>query len=85
MNLTNAMELPEVTWEYWGIIETMQSHPGLYTLDDMRSKCHDRLCKEYGINKKDSRKVTDHLDKYQTAVDMHDAFIELIKYKEAIK
>ncbi len=75
----NAKEVPKVAWEYWGLIQSMlcTDMRGLYHLEDMRSECHDRLCQHYGIEKTISKAVTDHLDRFEDAVDMHHALQEL--------
>jgi hypothetical protein len=71
-----ASATPEVAWRYWGIYEFMDTHPGMYGMDQQRSECHTELCKKIGISKELSRKVTDHLDKYETAVDMYYALCQ---------
>lgn len=74
-SLTGASEVPKVTWEYWGWIEFMRGNPGMYGLDNKRSECHDRLCEYYKINKQISKSITDNLNKYRDAVDLHYALI----------
>ena len=70
--------IPSVAFEYWGWTHPpIGILPGMYGMDSKRSECHDRLCAEYGINKEITRKVTDHLDKYDHAVSMHDALLGL--------
>ena len=71
----NAKYVPKVAWEYWSIISMMMENPGLYGMDKQRTNCHERLCQYYKISKKDSRKVTDHLDKFENAVQMHEALL----------
>lgn len=73
----SAMKVPNVAWEYWGWIETMNNMPGLYGLDKKRSACHKRLCGHYKLTETQSRDVTDHLDKYENACQMHDALISI--------
>ena len=75
-----AENVPEVAWEYWGWIETMSDEGisgSLYGLDSRRSECHERLCGQYRISRELSRTVTDHLDRYRDAVDMHYALMRL--------
>jgi hypothetical protein len=72
-----AKEVPDVTWEYWSIVEMMDSTPGLYGMDSMRSKCHVRLCKHYGLEKEETRIVTDHMDKCKDGLDLHWALLKL--------
>lgn len=64
-------EVPQITWIYWETIRLMREYPGMYHLDEKRTKEHDELCEYYKIDKEVSRKVTDNLDKYVDAVDMH--------------
>jgi hypothetical protein len=42
-------------------------------MEERRTDCHERLCHHYRISKEDSREVTDHLDKYENAVQVHEA------------
>ena len=81
----SAKEVPDVAWEYWGQIETMNSQPGLYGLDEKRSACHKRLCLYYKLTEPESRQVTDHLDKYENACQMHDALIALKSCKKGVR
>ena len=70
-------KMPDMLWEYWGLIETMQNNPGLYGLDDKRSKLHDKICAYFKLSKEKTKTITDHLDKYKTAVDLWFAFLDL--------
>jgi hypothetical protein len=79
MSIHHAKEVPQVTWQYWGIYEFMTANPGLYGMDDQRSKCHDNLCKHYKITKEKSLIVTGNMHQYSDAVDLHDALIEVKK------
>ena len=69
---------PDIALEYWG-----WTHPpegiamGMYGLDERRCESHDELCKWYGLDKETTKRVTDHLDKYETAWDMHEALLQL--------
>ena len=74
----DAQNVPKVAWEYWGIVSFSMENPGLYGMDEMRTNCHERLCQYYKIAMRDSRKITDHLDKYKNAVQMHEA-LELLR------
>lgn len=73
----NAKDVPQVAWEYWGTVEFMLDNPGMYIMDDRRSDCHDRLCKHYKLSKDATKVVTDNLDKYDNAVQMHDALLAI--------
>jgi hypothetical protein len=75
----DAQNVPTVAWEYWGIVSFSIENPGLYGMDEKRTNCHERLCQYYKIAMRDSRKITDHLDKYKNAVQMHDALKLLSK------
>jgi hypothetical protein len=80
MGITNnAMEVPEVTWRYWGIYETMMNNPGLYTMDRIRTECHDELCKWYGLTKEQTKAITDNMDKLEHAVELHDKLLEIAR------
>ena len=76
-SLTGAKQRPLVAWEYWGWCDTLKKHGCLYGLDNKRTDAHDRLCAHYKIRKERSKKVTDHLDKYSDAVEMHFALVKL--------
>jgi hypothetical protein len=76
-SLTGASNVPKITWEYWGWIETMQNNPGMYVLENRRTDCHNRLCEYYKISKEQSRTITDNLNKYRDAVDLHFALVKL--------
>jgi hypothetical protein len=69
----NAGDVPDVAWEYWGWILTMRNNPGMYGVNERRENCHERLCAHYRISREQSLSVTDHLNKYENAVQMHDA------------
>ena len=75
----NAKYVPDVSWRYWGIITFMQDYPGTYGMDNQREACHKELCAHYKITKEVSKRVTDNLDKYDNAVQMHEALGELLK------
>lgn len=80
MGITNnAMEVPEVTWRYWGIYETMKNNPGLYIMDRIRAECHDELCKRYGLSKEQTKAITDNMDKLEHAVELHDKLLEIAR------
>ena len=74
--------IPKIVWQYWGLIEFMLKHPGLYGMDDRRIKAHNELCKEFGLSKEETKVVTDNLDKYDNAVDLYYALMELKNNKE---
>ena len=73
----NAKYVPDVLWEYWGTVTFMLEHPKLYGMDDKRSDCHERLCEYYKLSVGVTREITDHLDKYRNAVEVHEALEEL--------
>lgn len=73
----SAKDVPDVTWEYWGIIDSMRNHPGLYILDELRGKCHVRLCKWYGLSRDVTKTITDNMDKYDNACQLHDALMDV--------
>jgi hypothetical protein len=72
----DAKNVPAVTWEYWGIVDFMENNPGLYGMDERRTDCHNRLCTYYRIRKSTSRTITDHMDRYENAVQLHEALKE---------
>ena len=76
-SLTGAKEVPDVCWEYWGWIDTMETNRGLYGLDEKRVECHDRLCEYYKITKEQSKIITDNLNNYTDAVELHFALLDL--------
>ncbi len=65
-----ASKIPSVVFEYWSLTHH-DLPPGLYGMDKRRADCHEELCKEYGITKEQSRKITDHLNKCADAYDLH--------------
>jgi len=73
---SNTQNVPKIAWEYWGIVTFCMNNPGMYGMDERRTDCHVRLCQYYKISAKNSRNVTDHLDKYKNAVQMHEALKE---------
>ena len=75
MGLTDG--IPKITMEYWGAYTFMRDNPGMYGMDDLRAQYHDELLKYYKISRKLSKKVTDHLNRFETFVDIHYAFIDL--------
>ena len=81
MSIHHAKEVPQVTWQYWGIHEFMATNPGIYGMDAQRSKCHDNLCKKYGITKEESWAITGNMHKYSDAIDLHDALMKIRKAK----
>ena len=56
----DVKNVPKVASEHWGLISFCMKNPGT----DWRK----RLCQYYKINKKSSKEITDHLDKYENAV-----------------
>lgn len=77
----NAKEVPNITWEYWAIVELMLDDPSLYHMDTKRSECHKRLCNYYGLSKENSRQITDHLNNIPDAVMLHHELKKLTKDK----
>ena len=77
----NCRQVLDVAWEYWGIYEFMDEHPGLYGMDKKRVNCHERLCLHYKLEREDTLIVTDHLNQFKNAVQMHEA---LVKIKEKV-
>jgi len=54
------MMLGDVIWQYIGIIGTMSSNPGMYGLDDMRSKIHEKIVSFMGEEYRDAIKRVAH-------------------------
>ena len=75
----NVRDVPDVTFEYWSIIDFMATNPGMYIMEMRRSECHERLCKYYNISKKISKIVTDNLNRYEDIIEIHDALTILGK------
>ena len=72
----NAKKVPSVVWEYWGWIHT-DLPAGMYGIDQKRSECHDRICQYYKLDKEITRQVTDNIDRYENAVQLHEALKDL--------
>ena len=73
----NAKEVPNVAWEYWGIYEFMRDNPGMYGMDSKRRECHVRLARHYKLMKGCTKAVTDHMDKLEDAVQLHEELKDL--------
>ena len=69
----NAKEVPNVAWEYWGIYEFMRDNPGMYGMDSKRRECHIRLARHYKFMVECTKEVTDHMNKLEDAVQLHEA------------
>jgi hypothetical protein len=65
-----AEDVPDVAWTYWSLVDTMRSAPGMYGLDERRTRLHEELCRVYKLTREETLSVTDHLDRCETAVDM---------------
>lgn len=72
----NAKNVPQVVWEYIGIVEFMSGNPNLYGMDAKREALHDELCAHFKVPKEATKYITDNLDKYD-AVEMWDEFKKL--------
>lgn len=79
----NAKDVPQIAWEYWGLVSFCLDNPGLYGMDKRRSDCHERLCKYYNISKRKCRQITDHLNKYENAVQMHEVLKKIAEANRA--
>jgi len=81
-----AENVPDVCWEYIGIVGFMMEHPGLMGMDDRRVECHVRLAKHYGLTLNMTTKITDHMfDKngeLKDGVWLHES---LVKIKNDLK
>lgn len=69
-SLWPAKDVPDVAWIYWSLVDTMRTMPGMYGLDARRSELHAKLCETYGLTREQTLCVTDHMDRYETAVEM---------------
>lgn len=76
-----AKDVPDVAWTYWSLVDSMSQHPGMVGLDDHRSRLHAALCAAYGMTREQTLIVTDHMDRYETAVEM-DLALRAILAKE---
>ncbi len=74
----SAKQVPDVAWEYWG-----WTHPGIlagmYGMNQHRTECHKRLCDHYDLSREETQAITDNLDRYENACQMHDALVEVQK------
>jgi len=51
-------------WEYINAIKDIEYFPkGLYGLDDYRTRLHNEICEQMGLDKQLTEKYTDNLDK----------------------
>lgn len=70
-------DIPEVTYEYYGLVEFMIENLGMYSMDNKRTDCHILLCQHYRISPGMSRGVTDNLNKYKDVASFHLALVNL--------
>ena len=69
--------------EYVNLIRFMEKYPGMYSLDDMRRKLHEEICKEIGLTEEETKKYTDNLDKLNyNGCDLYLALLQEWKNKE---
>ena len=69
--------IPDIVFAYWSHINFMEQNPGLYGMDTMREELHQELCDYYRISKGVSKKVTDNIHNYETAIDLHFALLDI--------
>jgi len=69
-SLWPASDVPDVAWTYWSLVDCMASRPGMYGMDDHRTRLHEELCLAYGLTREQTLSVTNHMDRYETAVEM---------------
>lgn len=55
--MLEANKVPSVLWRYVGIIEFMDSNPGLYHMDSMRQETHNEVAEHFGVSKEDVTKA----------------------------
>ena len=70
-------DIPDIMFQYWSITH-MNIPMGMYGLDDRRAEYHEELCKYYGVNKEESKVITDNIDKYEWIGDFQNAFEKLV-------
>jgi Cu/Ag efflux pump CusA len=71
-------ELELMCHEYIWLLKDIESFPkGLYGLDQLRTKLHDRICKLSGKTKEETKKITDNMDKHTTGTELYLAILEL--------
>lgn len=65
-------------FEYINLIEHIQTlnTPGLYGLDNRRSKFHDEICELMGLSKEQTKKYTDNLDKFKNGTALYLALLD---------
>ena len=44
-------DVPDLVWQYYGVISFMNNFPSAYTMDDMRSDIHDEVAKYYNVER----------------------------------
>ena len=74
-----AGDTPDCVWRYWSLVDMMMSTAGLYHMDDLRAEYHAEICRVYDLTREQTQVATDHMDKYETAVDL-DLALRDIKY-----
>ena len=82
-HLWPAGDVPDIAWTYWSLVDAMRKNPGMYGLDAHRTELHERLCEIYGLTREVTLAVTDHMDRFETAVDF-DIAMRKLKVPHAI-
>ncbi len=77
-HLWPAGDVPDIAWTYWSLVDTMRTMPGMYGLDERRTRLHADLCRIYGLTREQTLAVTDNMDRYETAVDFDMALRRLL-------
>jgi uncharacterized protein (DUF342 family) len=75
-------QVPDIALMYWGLVRLSKISVGLYGMDERRVEYHNELCQWYNIDKEESKKITDNLDKYEDVQEMDNALRKLPKIKE---
>ena len=65
--MLNAKSVPDILWEYMGLIEFMNENLGMYHMDYKRKECHDRVAKYFKVTRED---VSEALKDSKDAVDL---------------
>lgn len=77
-----ALEEEILCYEYYELIKDICELQGtascvFYGLDNRRKEIHDKICELMKINKSDTTKITDNIDKYENGGDVYIALLDI--------
>jgi hypothetical protein len=61
--MSKLAEMQVICYTYVNVIKTMEEYPGIYTLENMRSELHQKICRLFKLTQDQTKQITDNLDK----------------------